>query len=120
MNILANAIDALDDMSINRTHQAIKASPNQITIRTTMLGSDWVEIAIIDNGVGMPQSVKQRIFDPFFTTKPVGKGTGIGMSISHQIITKKHGGKLECFSTPGQGTEFIIQIPICQPSSFKD
>jgi len=62
----------------------------------------------------MPEEIRQRIFDPFFTTKPVGKGTGMGMSISYQIITEKHGGKLECFSTPGEGTEFLIQIPIRQ------
>jgi signal transduction histidine kinase len=72
-----------------------------------------VQIAIADNGSGIPEKFKQQIFDPFFTTKPVGKGTGMGMSISYQIITKKHGGKLDCFSTPGEGTEFIIQIPIC-------
>ena len=65
-----------------------------------------------DDGVGMPDSVRQRIFDPFFTTKDVGKGTGMGMPISYQIIIEKHGGKLDCFSTPGEGTEFIIQIPV--------
>ncbi|MEG3899832.1 MULTISPECIES: ATP-binding protein, partial [unclassified Microcoleus] len=59
-------------------------------------------------------SVKQRIFDPFFTTKPIGKGTGLGMSISYQIITEKHRGKIKCFSTPEAGTEFVIQIPIRQ------
>ncbi|WP_366930894.1 ATP-binding protein [Microcoleus sp. bin38.metabat.b11b12b14.051] len=114
MNILANAIDAFDDVNAQRTYQQIKARPNQIIIHTTMLGSDWVEIDITDNGSGMPESVKQKIFDPFFTTKPVGKGTGMGMAISYQIITEKHGGKLECFSTVGQGTKFLIQIPIHQ------
>jgi signal transduction histidine kinase len=72
----------------------------------------WVEIAIADNGIGIPQQVQQRIFDPFFTTKPIGKGTGMGMFISYQIITEKHGGKLKCFSTLGEGTVFVIQIPI--------
>lgn len=72
------------------------------------------QVAIADNGAGMSESVKQKIFDPFFTTKPVGKGTGMGMAISYQIITEKHGGKLECFSTLGQGTKFLIQIPIRQ------
>jgi signal transduction histidine kinase len=62
----------------------------------------------------MPESVQSRIFDPFFTTKPVGKGTGMGMAISYQIITEKHGGKLLCFSSLGQGTNFIIQVPIRQ------
>ncbi|MEG4328657.1 HAMP domain-containing sensor histidine kinase, partial [Microcoleus sp. herbarium5] len=76
--------------------------------------NQWVEVAIADNGMGMPDPVKQRIFDPFFTTKAIGKGTGLGMSISYQIITEKHGGKIKCFSTPGSGTKFVIQIPIRQ------
>ena len=115
MNIVANAIDAFDEVKGDRTYQQITASPNQIIIRTTMLGSEWVEIDITDNGSGMPESVKQKIFDPFFTTKPVGKGTGMGMAISYQIITEKHGGKLECYSTVGKGTKFLIQIPIRHP-----
>jgi signal transduction histidine kinase len=73
-----------------------------------------VEVAIADNGIGMPDRVKRRIFDPFFTTKPMGKGTGLGMSISYHIIAEKHGGQIKCFSTPGSGTEFVIQIPIRQ------
>lgn len=64
----------------------------------------------------MADAVRQKIFDPFFTTKPVGKGTGIDMSISHQIIVEKHAGKLKCFSIPNEGTEFIIQLPIRQPA----
>ncbi|MEL6402521.1 MAG: HAMP domain-containing sensor histidine kinase, partial [Cyanobacteria bacterium J06626_4] len=67
---------------------------------------------IADNGVGIPEVVRQQIFQPFFTTKPIGKGTGMGLSISHQIIVERHGGKLECFSQSGQGTEFLIQIPL--------
>jgi signal transduction histidine kinase len=62
--------------------------------------------------MGMAEEVQQKIFNPFFTTKPIGKGTGMGMSISYQIITEKHGGTLECRSTPGIGTEFIIEIPV--------
>lgn len=79
-----------------------------------MIDHQWVEIAITDNGPSIPEKVKERIFDPFFTTKPIGKGTGMGLSISYQIIVKKHGGKLECFSNPNQRTEFVIQIPIQQ------
>jgi len=82
-----------------------------------VLDSRWIKIAIADNGRGIPQAIQQRIFDPFFTTKPVGKGTGMGMSISYQIITEKHGGKLECFSSEGQGTEFVIQIPTHQQTT---
>ncbi|MBD6617991.1 HAMP domain-containing protein [Komarekiella sp. 'clone 1'] len=114
MNILVNAIDALDEVNAKRNYQEIEENPSQITIRTSMSDSQFVEIAIADNALGMPEHVKNLIFNPFFTTKPVGKGTGMGMAISYQIITEKHGGKLECFSTVGQGTEFIIQVPIRQ------
>lgn len=114
MNILANAIDALEEQNAKRTFQEIKEHPSQITIRTSVIDVQWVQITIADNGSGMPEQVKQQIFNPFFTTKPVGKGTGMGMSISYQIITEAHKGKLECFSTLGQGTEFIIKIPIQQ------
>nr|WP_224095094.1 ATP-binding protein [Nostoc sp. MS1] len=65
-----------------------------------------------DNGVGMSDEVRQKIFDPFYTSKPVGKGTGMGLSISYQIITDMHSGSLQCISSMGKGAEFIIQIPI--------
>ena len=113
-NILSNAIDALDEVNPKRTYQEIQANPNQITIRTIAIDSQWAEIAIADNGSGIPEAIQQRIFNPFFTTKPVGKGTGMGMSISYQIITEKHSGQLKCFSKPGAGSEFVIQIPIRQ------
>ncbi|MDZ8221539.1 sensor histidine kinase [Nostoc sp. ChiVER01] len=114
MNILVNAMDALDELDIKHTSQQIEENPSQITIRTSLVDSQSIEIAIADNAQGMPESVQSRIFDPFFTTKPVGKGTGMGMAISYQIITEKHGGKLLCFSSLGQGTNFIIQVPIRQ------
>ena len=107
-------MDALEESNAKRTYQEIEAKPNQITVRTSVVNAEWIEIAIADNGGGMPESVQQRIFNPFFTTKPVGKGTGMGMSISHQIITEKHGGNLKFSSSPGAGTEFMIQIPIRQ------
>ena len=114
MNILTNAIDALEEVAGSGQRVVNKQdslSPT-ITIRTAYVDTNWVEIAIADNGSGIPQDIQQRIFDPFFTTKPVGKGTGMGMSISYQIVTEKHDGKLKCFSTYGGGTEFVIQIPI--------
>ncbi|MBD2741564.1 HAMP domain-containing protein [Coleofasciculus sp. FACHB-1120] len=114
MNIVVNAIDALEETKANCTYQEKKDHPDQITISTSVIDSQWVQIAIADNGVGIPKDIQQRIFNPFFTTKPIGKGTGMGMSISYQIITEKHGGKLECFSTLGEGSEFAIQIPIRQ------
>ncbi|MBD1909000.1 MULTISPECIES: response regulator [unclassified Leptolyngbya] len=116
MNILVNALDALEEVSMKRTYQENRVNQGQLTIRTSTLGRQWVQIAIADNGPGIPPDIQPRIFDPFFTTKPVGKGTGMGMSISYQIITEKHQGKLDCISEPGQGTEFVIQIPIRQPS----
>lgn len=103
MNLLSNAIDALE---------AANASDPCITIRTECMGADAVKIAIADNGAGISDEIKDNLFDPFFTTKPVGKGTGLGLSITHQIITEKHKGKIDYFSTLGEGTEFIIQIPI--------
>ncbi|MDJ0701959.1 MAG: ATP-binding protein [Leptolyngbyaceae cyanobacterium MO_188.B28] len=114
MNILANAIDALEEANAKRTYQEIKENPSQIIIQTALVDSTWVKITISDNGTGMPESVHQHIFDPFFTTKAIGKGTGMGMPISYQIVAEKHEGKLYCFSTLGKGTEFIIQIPIRQ------
>ncbi|MBN3897918.1 MAG: HAMP domain-containing protein [Nostoc sp. NOS(2021)] len=112
MNVLVNAIDALDEANANRTYQEIEANPSQIIIRTSLSNSQSVEIAIADNAGGMPEQVKNSMFNPFFTTKPVGKGTGMGLAISYQIITEKHGGKLECFSTLGKGSQIIIQLPI--------
>ena len=111
MNILVNAIDAMEEFNEKQSLQALAANPNRIVICTSVVDDTWIQIAIADNGSGMPEAAQKRIFDPFFTTKPSGKGTGMGMSISYQIITEKHGGKLECFSTLGEGTEFIIQVP---------
>ncbi len=114
MNILANAIDALEETNADRTYQQIKDNPSQITISTTMIDSKWLEIVIADNGDGIPAAIQKQIFNPFFTTKPMGKGTGMGMSISYQIITERHHGRLECISAPNQGAKFVIQIPIRQ------
>ncbi len=111
MNILSNAIDALEEKASKRTQQSF-CSPF-IHICTEVI-NNWVTIRIADNGIGISESVKQRIFDPFFTTKPVGKGTGLGLSICYQIIVEKHGGRLKCFSSPGQGTQFVIEIPLRQ------
>ncbi|MCZ0905065.1 HAMP domain-containing sensor histidine kinase, partial [Microcoleus sp. HI-ES] len=68
-------------------------------------GEKAVAVRIEDNGWGMEEKVHQKIFEPFFTTKPVGKGAGIGLAISHEIVVEQHGGKLTCFSAPGEGTE---------------
>jgi signal transduction histidine kinase len=137
MNILANAIDALEDCA-KFTNQEMVSTSNletkiqkvlqrasnldalveqtvpTIWIRTECGVDNQVMIRILDNGTGIPESLKTRLFDPFFTTKPVGKGTGLGLSISYQIITDRHRGHLTCHSVPGVGTEFTIAIPIIQ------
>ncbi|MGB0563638.1 MAG: GAF domain-containing sensor histidine kinase [Spirulinaceae cyanobacterium] len=108
MNILVNALDALED------HPDPERS-DRITLTTQFLpDQQQVQVVIADNGPGIPAEVQKLIFDPFFTTKPVGKGTGLGMSISYQIITEKHSGQLDCVSDLGQGTQFIITLPLRQ------
>jgi two-component system NtrC family sensor kinase len=133
MNLLANAIDALEECRIVHTKLTFgtynrPSFTPAITIHTSMCdmkieennpnGSSSLRphaiISIKDNGSGMSEAVRQRLFDPFFTTKPVGKGTGLGLSISYQIVVKKHSGKINCISAPGEGTEFVIAIPIWQ------
>jgi signal transduction histidine kinase len=113
MNILSNAIDALEEFYLKNYHLN---DPATITINTRLVQlaktAEYIEICIEDNGPGIPEEVQQRLFDPFFTTKPVGKGTGLGLAISYQIITERHRGELHCYSTVGQGTQFLIQIPV--------
>ncbi len=111
MNILSNAIDALDDPNIREDFQEMPENFRQIRICTEVTGN-VVEIKIADTGPGITEEVKQRIFDTFFTTKPVGKGTGMGLSISYQIIVERHKGELYCTSELGKGTEFVIKMPI--------
>jgi len=97
MNILYNAIQAID-------------GPGTIRV-TTRREEDWAVVEIADSGPGIPSAVVDRIFDPFFTTKKVGEGTGLGLSISYGIV-QEHGGRIDVHSAPGQGTTFIIRIPI--------
>ncbi|MEH2386789.1 MAG: AAA family ATPase [Nostoc sp.] len=111
MNLLANAIDALEEYNTKRSLSSILANPNCITIQTRLAESgQHILIKIADNGVGMSPEVKQRVFDHLFTTKAVGKGTGLGLAIARQIVVEGHGGSLSCTSELGQGTEFVIQI----------
>ncbi|MEH2256009.1 PAS domain-containing sensor histidine kinase [Nostoc sp.] len=123
MNILSNAIDALEESLIicpipweNAGNIEQRTSP-QICIRTQLQEPNQVTIKITDNGLGIPEDVKKQLFDPFFTTKPIGQGTGMGLAISYQIITERHGGSLECISQLGQGAEFVIKIPLIQNTS---
>jgi len=110
MNLLVNAIDALEDSNQGLSFQEIKAKNNLIQI-TTQVNNNHVMIKIVDNGNGMSPETLHRAFDYLFTTKPVGKGTGLGLSICRQIIEEKHNGKLRCHSEIGKGTTFIIQLP---------
>jgi len=106
MNIISNAIDALEDALEGQTLE----NP-EIIISSRQEADQRIVISIADNGPGMTDNVRDRIFNPFFTTKAVGKGTGMGLSISYQVVLEKHNGTLTCESTPGQGTEFVITLP---------
>jgi PAS domain S-box-containing protein len=120
MNLLANAIDALEEKDHQRSAAEMAQDPSKITIYTELLpgknpqSPSTMGIRIQDNALGMPQTVIDRIFDPFYTTKSVGKGTGLGLAISHQIIVDKHSGELVVTSEPGKGTTFLVKIPLKQ------
>lgn len=114
MNILANAIDALELCEGNTFENRHQPRSSQIAIRTRAISSSFVEIEISDNGPGIPEEIKAQIFQPFFTTKGVERGTGLGLSISHSIVTQKHQGEIDCDSAVGQGTTFRIKLPVRQ------
>jgi signal transduction histidine kinase len=121
MNILSNALDAVEENRRCKIENAQEQTANPhsliptIVIRTEALEPDWVTIRIADNGKGISEEVLSKLFDPFFTTKPVGEGTGLGLSICYQIVKEQHGGELQCVSAVGQGAEFVIKIPLTQP-----
>ena len=108
LNIIVNAAHAI-------AHALGDGSENKgtITVQTRRDG-EWVEIRIGDTGSGIPEEVRGRIFDPFFTTKEVGRGTGQGLAIAHNVIVEKHGGTLTFETDMGKGTTFIIRIPISE------
>ncbi len=128
MNILNNAIDSLESRFANNTleeKRQLSASENSVStdipeivistepiINKTADSISRILIQIQDNGIGMNQEVMNKIYEPFFTTKEVGKGTGLGLYVSYQIVVDKHKGRLECFSELGKGTKFLIEIPI--------
>lgn len=106
MNVLGNGIDAIEEAwRLDSTRKF------QITIVTEEVANELV-IRISDNGVGIPPEQIHRLFDPFYTTKPVGKGTGMGLSISYQIVVDQHQGTLECVSTIGKGSTFVMRLPV--------
>lgn len=111
MNLLVNAIDALEETFETKPGMETPTHSPKIWISTTRCTSDQVEIRIRDNGKGIPQEIQAQIFNHFFTTKVIGKGTGLGLAIARDIICTKHQGMLDLKSTPGQGTEFILTLP---------
>jgi two-component system NtrC family sensor kinase len=111
MNILNNGIYAVNEKDYEGDEKPT------LTIRTEKENSEWVNIYLGDNGIGMDENTKKKIFEPFFTTKDVGEGTGLGMSIVFKII-ERHGGSLTVNSEPGKGTEFKISLPVIQPNEF--
>jgi two-component system NtrC family sensor kinase len=111
MNLLSNAIDAVEEIGQEQSLESDQDREKTIWIHTE-IADNYIKITIADNGMGIPEDIRSRIFDPFFTTKPIGTGTGLGLSISHQIIVEKHGGRLSCDSTVGEGTKFCIKIPV--------
>jgi predicted ATPase/signal transduction histidine kinase/tRNA A-37 threonylcarbamoyl transferase component Bud32 len=117
MNLLANAIDALEEYNSVRSLAETQINPAYIKITTELLEENSLLIRIADNGLGMTPEIISQIFNPFFTTKPIGQGTGLGLSISYKIIVEKHAGKLTCSSIPEQGTEFLIELPVHQNNS---
>ena len=119
MHLLNNAIDALKEvgMPCHETSQTLHSTTPprlQIKITTELIDEQAIAIRIADNGPGIPESLQPQLFDPFFTTKPVGSGTGLGLSISYQVVVNQHKGQLRCYSSPGKGSEFVMQIPIHQ------
>ncbi|MEH1822247.1 MAG: ATP-binding protein [Nostoc sp.] len=118
MNILSNAIDALYQRETECLKEEIDKQLSSIIIHTEVKNQECIIISIKDNGSGITKEAQTRLFDPFFTTKPIGKGTGLGLSISYQIIVEKHKGTIKCISAPGEGTEFVIEIPIKQTRSI--
>jgi signal transduction histidine kinase len=111
LNIIVNAAHA-----IGTAGAAGPPSKGRITVSTRKI-DEWAEIRIHDTGCGIPAAVLERIFDPFFTTKPIGKGTGQGLAIAHDVIVKKHGGSISVDSHPGSGTTFTLRLPLAAPTS---
>lgn len=113
INLLANSIDAIDEKFGKINHQHTLSPTIWVQI-TQPEKEKFILIRVKDNGVGMSQELKQRIFEHIFTTKPVGKGTGLGLQISRKIIIEQHSGEIEINSIAGEGTEFVIKLPIYQ------
>ena len=110
LNLFTNAFYALNQQGAGRRNPEETYQPT-VTVSTQQV-HDKVEISVHDNGIGMPEDVQKKIFQPFFTTKPPGQGTGLGLSLSYDIVTKGHAGELTVHSQEGEGAEFIVRIPL--------
>ncbi|MEM9153136.1 MAG: ATP-binding protein, partial [Cyanobacteria bacterium P01_F01_bin.3] len=116
MHVIRNAIDALNSAkaAAEKEDQALTEPPT-IKLSTSMTDETHAIVWVNDNGPGIPAEIQDKIFDPFFTTKEVGKGTGLGLAISYQIVSAQHGGRLKCYSVPGSGAKFSIELPVKLP-----
>jgi signal transduction histidine kinase len=113
LNLLVNAAPAIADVLGKGSR-----SKGTITV-TTLRDNGWAEIRLRDTGAGIPENIRHRIFEPFFTTKAVGKGTGQGLALAHSVIVERHRGELRFETEPGQGTCFIIRLPLNPPTTAK-
>ena len=111
LNLINNAFYACTEQSRKPVSEKEKGYIPLVIVNTKKLDRK-IEISVKDNGSGIPEKVKQKIFQPFFTTKPTGEGTGLGLSLSYDIITKGHGGEIKLKTKEGEGTEFTIHLPI--------
>ncbi|TVR07020.1 MAG: response regulator [Phormidium sp. GEM2.Bin31] len=113
-NILENSLDAIFKRS--QAGNPDESWTPKLAITTRSLESCWVEVEIVDNGVGIDANLNGKIFDPFFTTKPVGQGKGLGLAVAYQIVVQQHGGQLSYDSELNQGTHFFVRLPVSQAS----
>ena len=115
LNLLTNAVDAIEARMALPSHGYNALRPPQITIHTRLVSGQWIEVSIKDNGIGVSPSVATQIFNPFFTTKPAGQGTGMGLSLSYQIV-QRHGGELRCLPSAALGSTFVVSLPVRLPA----
>jgi PAS domain S-box-containing protein len=111
LNLVVNAAHAIGEATARPP-----GAKGRIAIRS-LAGSDWVEVQVADNGMGIPEDIRERIYDPFFTTKEVGKGTGQGLALAHNTVVVRHGGSLRFETEVGRGTTFFVRLPLSPPSA---
>jgi signal transduction histidine kinase len=116
LNIIGNGIYAMQKREAEGGGAGYRP---ELKVSTRDLG-EWIEARVRDNGPGIPDDVRDKVFSPFFTTKPAGEGTGLGLSLSYDIVVQQHGGQLEVDSEPASFTEFIIRLPRQAPPALPD